>query len=106
MAGTKGNSGRKKGVPNKRTQSVIDQLEALGCDPIEGIATIAKLSMAADDYVTALNAFKDLAQYVAPKRKSIEMTTHVTYEDRLRSMSEDELNEELRGMEIDPANLQ
>ena len=106
MAGTKGNSGRKKGVPNKRTQSVIDQLEALGCDPIEGIATIAKESMEAKDYATALNAYKDLAQYVAPKRKSIEMTTHVTYEDRLRSMSEDELNEELRGMEIDPANLQ
>jgi len=105
MAGNNGN-GRKKGVPNKRTQGVIDQLEALGCDPIEGIATIAKLSMAAEDYATALNAFKDLAQYVAPKRKSIEMTTHVTYEDRLRSMSEDELNEELRGMEIDPANLQ
>ena len=105
MAGNNGN-GRKKGVPNKRTQGVIDQLETLGCDPIEGIATIAKLSMAAEDYATALNAFKDLAQYVAPKRKSIEMTTHVTYEDRLRSMSEDELNEELRGMEIDPANLQ
>ena len=105
MAGNNGN-GRKKGVPNKRTQGVIDQLEALDCDPIEGIATIARESMAAGDHLVALNAYKELAQYVAPKRKSIEMTTHVTYEDRLRSMSEDELNEELRGMEIDPANLQ
>ena len=35
MAGNNGN-GRKKGVPNKRTQGVIDQLEALDCDPIEG----------------------------------------------------------------------
>ena len=105
MAGNNGN-GRKKGVPNKRTQGVIDQLEALDCDPIAGMATIAKESMEAKDYATALNAFKILAEYVAPKRKSIEMTTHVTYEDRVRSMSEDELNEELRGMEIDPANLQ
>jgi hypothetical protein len=106
MAGTKGNSGRKKGVPNKRTQSVIDQLEALGCDPIEGIATIAKESMDAKDYVTALNAFKDLAQYVAPKRKSIEVNTHVTFEEHLHGMSEEELDAELRGLKIDPANLQ
>ena len=105
MAGNNGN-GRKKGTPNKKTQSVIDQLAALDCDPIEGIATIGKLSMEAKHYATALNAFKILAEYVAPKRKSIEMTTHVTYEDRVRSMSEDELNEELRGMEIDPDNLQ
>ena len=105
MAGNNGN-GRKKGTPNKKTQSIIDQLAALDCDPIEGIATIAKLSMEAEDYATALNAFKDLAQYVAPKRKSIEMTTHVTYEDQLRNMTQEELNEELRGMEIDPANLQ
>jgi hypothetical protein len=98
--------GRKKGSLNKVNQTVIEKLEALGCDPIEGMATIARLSMAAEDYATALNAFKDLAQFVAPKRKSVEMTTHVTYEDRVRSMSEDELNEELRGMEIDPANLQ
>ena len=105
MAGTKGNSGRKKGVPNKRTQSVIDQLEALDCDPIEGIATIAKFSMEAKDYITALNAFKDLAQYVAPKRKSIEMNTHVTFEERLQHMTEDELDQELRGYSIDPAKL-
>ena len=104
--GSSKTGGRKKGAPNKSTQTVMDQLAALNCDPIEGMATIAKLSMAAEDYATALNAYKDLAQFVAPKRKSIEMTTHVTYEDRLRSMSEDELNEELRGMEIDPANLQ
>ena len=105
MAGNNGN-GRKKGTPNKKTQSIIDQLAALDCDPIEGIATIAKLSMEAKDYATALNAFKDLAQYVAPKRKSIEMTTHVTYEDQIRSMSEEELDEELRGLKLDPVNLQ
>ena len=98
--------GRVAGTPNKNNQSIMDKLAALDCDPLEGMAIIAKESMEAKDYATALNAYKDLAQYVAPKRKSIEMTTHVTYEDRLRSMSEDELNEELRGMEIDPANLQ
>ena len=104
MAGNNGN-GRKKGVPNKRTQGVIDQLEALDCDPIEGIATIGKLSMEAKDYITALNAFKILAEYVAPKRKSIEMSTHVTFEERLHDLTDAELDAELRGYSIDPAKL-
>ena len=34
-------SGRCKGTPNRKTQAVIDRLEALGCDPIEGMAKIA-----------------------------------------------------------------
>tara|TARA_B110000091_G_scaffold202360_1_gene234825 strand:- start:24 stop:338 length:315 start_codon:yes stop_codon:yes gene_type:complete len=104
MAGNNGN-GRKKGTPNKKTQSVIDQLAALDCDPIEGIATIGMLSMEAKDYITALNAFKILAEYVAPKRKSIEVNTHVTFEERLQGMSEDELDDELRGYKLDPAKL-
>jgi len=74
MAGTKGNSGRKKGVPNKRTQSIIDQLVGLNCDPIKGMAKIAKKAMDEGDLHLALAAFKDLAQYVAPKRKSIEVS--------------------------------
>ena len=51
----------------------MDKLAALDCDPLEGMAIIAKESMEAKDYVTALNAFKELGQYVAPKRKSIEV---------------------------------
>tara|TARA_B110000977_G_C10744638_1_gene364344 strand:- start:141 stop:461 length:321 start_codon:yes stop_codon:yes gene_type:complete len=98
--------GRVKGKPNKAQAEVAERLTVLDCDPIEGMAIIARESMAAGDHLVALNAYKELAQYVAPKRKSIEMTTHVTYEDRLRSMSEDELDEELREMKIDPANLQ
>ena len=73
MAGNNGN-GRKKGTPNKNTQSIIDKLAELGCDPLDGMAKIAALSMEAKDYGMALQAFKELGQYVAPKRKSIEMT--------------------------------
>ena len=106
MAKGKKTGGRVAGTPNKNNQSIMDKLAELECDPLEGMAIIAREAMAAGEYIIALNAYKELAQYVAPKRKSIEMTTHVTYEDRVRSMSEDELNEELRGMEIDPDNLQ
>jgi hypothetical protein len=62
--------GRQKGTPNKRTIAVAEKLEELGCDPIEGMAKIAmdkntELSFRAQMY-------KELAQYVAPKRKAIE----------------------------------
>ncbi|MEI7658898.1 MAG: hypothetical protein WCK33_12625 [Phycisphaerae bacterium] len=33
--------GRTKGTPNKRTVEVMEKLEALGCDPIEGMARLA-----------------------------------------------------------------
>lgn len=33
--------GRIAGTPNKVTRQIVDKLEALGCDPIEGMAHIA-----------------------------------------------------------------
>lgn len=68
------NAGRKKGTPNKKTQDVTDKLEAMGCDPIEGMAKIAEKAFEDADYQLAGNMYKELAQYVAPKRKAIEVT--------------------------------
>jgi len=69
--------GRVKGTPNKPTQNIIDKLAELGCDPIEGMATIARQAMDENDLILAGSMYKELAQYVAPKRKSIEMTGDV-----------------------------
>jgi hypothetical protein len=33
--------GRTSSTPNHKTQAVIDRLEALGCDPTEGMVRIA-----------------------------------------------------------------
>src|SRR3954468_16183547 len=33
--------GRRRGTPNRRTGEVAERLAALGCDPIEGMAAIA-----------------------------------------------------------------
>ena len=66
--------GRVKGTPNKKTQEVIDRLAELKCDPIEGMARIAQQAMDEADLVLAGNMYKELAQYVAPKRKAVEMT--------------------------------
>ncbi|MEK7122322.1 MAG: hypothetical protein AAB855_00540 [Patescibacteria group bacterium] len=65
-------AGRKAGTPNKRTVAVEKKLTELGCDPIEGMARIAidkknPLEMRAKMYA-------ELAPYVVPKRKSMEMT--------------------------------
>ena len=66
--------GRVKGTPNKRTQDVIDRLKELKCDPIEGMALIAKQAMQEGELTLAGNMYKELANYVAPKRKAIEHT--------------------------------
>ena len=41
------------------------------------MATIARQAMDENDLILAGSMFKELAQYVAPKRKSIEMTGDV-----------------------------
>jgi hypothetical protein len=63
--------GRCKGTPSRKTQAVIDRLEALGCDPIESMARIAMDETA--DFTIRAQMYKELAQYVAPKRKAIEV---------------------------------
>lgn len=72
--------GRVKGTPNYRTQAIQERLQALNCDPIEGMATIAKEAMKAKDFPLALSAYKELAQYVAPKRKAVELSADQTLE--------------------------
>jgi len=62
--------GRVAGTPNKRTAEVMGRLEALGCDPIEGMARIAM----DESNVPELRGrmFAELAQYVTSKRKAVE----------------------------------
>jgi len=69
--------GRKKGTPNKKTDELLDMILATGCPhPLEGLATIAVQAMVKDseDYnpTLAKDCHKELAQYIAPKRKAIE----------------------------------
>lgn len=66
--------GRVKGTPNKKTQEVIERLKELNCDPIEGMAIIAQQAMDDADLALAGSMYKELAQYVAPKRKAVEHT--------------------------------
>ena len=74
MAKGQKTGGRQKGVPNQKTQEVIDKLKKLKCDPIEGMAKIAMN----ENNEPALRGqmYKELAQYIAPKRKAIEHTAN------------------------------
>ena len=64
--------GRGKGTPNKKTQAVAEVLGELGLDPIKQMAQIAM-----DERVEVsirVQVLKELCQYIAPKRKAVEIT--------------------------------
>ena len=105
LKGSPKTGGRQKGTKNKASSNVTEQLAALGCDPIAGMVTIAKESMLVKDYTTAGNMYKELAQYTAAKRKSVEVNAHISFEQRLLEMTDDELDDELRGYGLDAGGL-
>lgn len=70
--------GRTKGTPNKNTSDIQAKLDALGCDPIQGMAEIAAEARLTGDLNLAGTMYKELAQYVAPKRKAVEVQGDVT----------------------------
>jgi len=92
--------GRKAGTPNKATQDVKDRLKALGCDPIEGMAFIAREARNGEgdlrDLQLAGQMYKELAQYVAPKRKAIEVSGSLAVDD-IRKLTDAQLEEIVNG---------
>jgi hypothetical protein len=64
--------GRRQGTPNRATLTVAEKLEALGCDPIEGMARIA---MDEKNPVEIRGRYySELAQYLYPKRKPLDLS--------------------------------
>ncbi len=61
-------SGRQRGTPNKKTAEVKQLLLSLKCDPITGMARIAM------NRHNPGRMYSELAQYMWPKRKAIEVT--------------------------------
>jgi hypothetical protein len=84
--------GRQKGTPNKVTQEIVEKLQALGCDPIEGMARIAIDPDSKPEL--RLRAYVELAQYVAPKRKALEMCGDLDVEVRRSVISDTPLTAE------------
>lgn len=70
--------GRKRGTPNKSTQDLIEMIEATGCvHPVQGMAEIAVIARSDGNLDLAQTCYKELAQYVASKKKAVEHTGSV-----------------------------
>src|SRR5207249_4072903 len=65
--------GRKAGTPNKKTREVAELLRSLNCDPIRGMAEIAMNEQNSPDLRGRM--YSDLAQYVYPKRKAVQLSS-------------------------------
>jgi hypothetical protein len=63
--------GRAAGTPNRKTREVAELLDRLGCDPIAGMVQIAQNPEASLELRGRM--FSDLAQYIYPKRKAVEL---------------------------------
>lgn len=67
-------AGRPKGSTGKRTQAVLDKLKEFNCDPIEGLIRVAQEAHQQGDLSLAGSTYKELAKYVAPQLKAIELS--------------------------------
>jgi hypothetical protein len=76
MAMGRKTGGRALGTPNRRTQDILSFLTQLGCNPIEGMARIAMDCQIPVEIRARMYA--ELAQYVAPKRKALQMGSENT----------------------------
>jgi len=74
VKGVSGNpSGRPKGARDKLNRKVDEKLAELGCDPILGLGRIGMKAEEEGDLALAARCYSDLAQYIAPKRRSVEI---------------------------------
>lgn len=68
--------GRQKGTLNKDAQELLDMIRATGAKhPVEGLARVAVKASKFKDYDLEHKCYKELAQYVLPKRRSVDVTS-------------------------------
>ena len=62
--------GRSAGTPNKRTQDLMERLDALGVDPLAGLAAIANDATAPLELRARVQL--EFMSYLYPKRKALD----------------------------------
>ena len=65
--------GRVVGTPNKRTQDLMERLDALGVDPVDGLAAIARDETAPLELRARVQM--ELMGYLFPKRKALDVSS-------------------------------
>lgn len=118
-SGSSKTGGRKKGTPNKATQTLKEKADQFGVDPFEILLRIAKadwkglgydkptrtmLTKLGDDIEVdviepglRVTAAKAACEYIYPKRKAIDHTTggqSLSFADLVAKVSGDEISEE------------
>lgn len=73
MALGKKTGGRAAGTPNKRTQDLMERLDQLGVDPVNGLAAIATDESAPLELRARVQM--ELMSYLYPKRKALDVTS-------------------------------
>jgi hypothetical protein len=73
MAHGRKTGGRVAGTPNRRTEELVSRLEALGVDPVTGLAMIANDPTASLDLRARVQM--ELLGYMYPKRKALDVST-------------------------------
>jgi hypothetical protein len=71
--------GRQAGTPNKATAAVQDRLAELGFDPLAAMVALANDPLNSPELRGRMAA--ELAGYLYPKRKAVELTAEVTTND-------------------------
>lgn len=65
------------GSPNKRRFDVEQRLKELNCDPLEGMARIAKIAESEGDLSLAGQMHKELIKYILPQLKAVEHSGNI-----------------------------
>ena len=68
--------GRQKGAANRRSQDLIDQLEAIGLDPVRELAEALQAAKDVADLPNWINAAKALLPYLYPRRRAVDITSN------------------------------
>jgi hypothetical protein len=89
--GTPKTGGRKKGTPNKASMPIAEICEKLGCNPAEVLIEFCSHK----NPIYRLQASKELANYLYPKRKAIEHSGEIGGPGQL---SDDELDRRIQSL--------
>lgn len=84
--GKREGAGRKKGVPNKKTQEQVDAIKATGLTPLEYFASIYQDEEQTES--TRLDAAKAAAPYIHPKLSSTEVNAKLGIYDHESALDE------------------
>lgn len=95
------NSGRKKGTPNKVTQSLMQIVEESGIDPFK---RLLELTQSLDERI-AVKACAEVCSYVYPKRKAIEHSFDPKMAEAVESVSNMNRQEQINLLETEIKRL-